>query len=220
MHKLLTFIKAFFSLSLLLIIFGFTSCTQELPEIRYANLTVIFEYNKLDALPSSRLSVFVESISDVRRYESINVKNKENGFIWEVSELIRIRNAEKMYAGNTNLMPPSDEIIPTGNYEIVYSNADNEKTETNYKLEYDTLFYETPGSQIPDLMKTKRAKKYISIYDKNDKLLFYGERNEQLSDNRKIWNRYSSAAYFHDVWILPDKSVICLMPKELVTPSA
>ena len=219
MRKLFSGHKEFFSLFLLIAACFFLSCTQNLPEIRYSNMTVIFDYLDNDSLPDSRLSVFVESISDVRRYENINVVNNQNGFTWDVSQLVRVRSAEKMYAGNTNLKVPSGEKIPDGEYRIVYSNADLEQIASKFKLEYDSVFYETKASDIPDLMLQKKGIKYISIYDKSDKMIYYGERNSQLSDNRKIWNRYSNASYFHEIWILPDKSVICVMPKQLVVPS-
>ena len=171
MRKLFSDYKAFFSLIVLISACFMLSCTQNLPEIRYSNLTVIFDYKDNDSLPDSRLSIFVESLSDVRRYESMNVVNNENGFTWDVSPLIRIRSAEKMYAGNTNLKVPSGEMIPTGEYKIVYSNADLEHIESKVKLEYDPVFYETKASDIPDLMLSKKAMKYISIYDKSDKMI-------------------------------------------------
>lgn len=211
--------KILFSLFVFLTALFLLSCTQSLPEIRYSNLTVIFDYRDNDSLPDSRLSVFVESISDVRRYESINIVNNQNGFTWDVSQLIRVRSAEKMYAGNTNLKVPAGEMIPTGEYKIVYANADLEEVVSKGKLEYDSVFYETKASDIPDLMTQKKGLRYITIYDKSDKMIYYGERNAQLSDNRKIWNRYSNASYFHEIWILPDKSVICRMPKQMVVPS-
>ena len=219
MRKLFSDSKALFSLILLISALFMLSCTQNLPEIRYSNMTVIFDYKDNDSLPDSRLSIFVESISDVRRYETMNVVNNQNGFSWDVSQLIRIRSAEKMYAGNTNLKVPSGEMIPTGEYKIVYSNADLEQVESKVNLEYDSVFYETKAADIPDLMLQKKGIKNISIYDKSDKMIYYGERNSQLSDNRKIWNKYSNASYFHEIWILPDKSVICVMPKQLVVPS-
>jgi hypothetical protein len=50
-------------------------------------------------------------------------------------------------------------------------------------------------------------------------MLYYGERTDKLDDTRKIWNKYRNAASFNEVWKLPNNSVICVMPLELVVPS-
>jgi hypothetical protein len=195
------------------------SCTQVVPEVKYSSLSVVFDYKDEKTLPSARLCVFVETVSDARRYESINVKCVQNGFTWDVNDVFKIKSYDRMYAGNTSLLVPEGEKIPTGLYDIVFYNADLEKVESQTTLNYDSEFYECKSGDIPEMMRKRGGRKNIAIYDKEGKMLYYGERTDKLDDTRKIWNKYRNAASFNEVWKLPNNSVICVMPLELVVPS-
>ena len=214
-----SFFKALLLSSILLSILLMASCTQVVPEVKYSSLSVVFDYKDEKTLPSARLCVFVETVSDARRYESINVKSAQNGFTWDVNDVFKIKSYDRMYAGNTSLLVPEGEKIPTGLYDVVFYNADLEKVETQTSLNYDSEFYECKSGDIPEMMRKRGGRKNIAIYDKEGKMLYYGERTDKLDDTRKIWNKYRNAASFNEVWKLPNNSVICIMPLELVVPS-
>ena len=214
-----SFFKALHLSSILLSFFFIASCTQVVPEVKYSSLSVVFDYKDEKTLPSARLCVFVETVSDARRYESINVKCVQNGFTWDVNDVFKIKSYDRMYAGNTSLLVPEGEKIPTGLYDIVFYNADLEKVESQTTLNYDSEFYECKSGDIPEMMRKRGGRKNIAIYDKEGKMLYYGERTDKLDDTRKIWNKYRNAASFNEVWKLPNNSVICVMPLELVVPS-
>ena len=214
-----SFFKALHLSSILLSVFFMASCTQVVPEVKYSSLSVVFDYKDEKTLPSARLCVFVETVSDARRYESINVKCVQNGFTWDVNDVFKIKSYDRMYAGNTTLLVPEGEKIPTGLYDIVFYNADLEKVETHSTLNYDSEFYESKSGDVPEMMRKRGGRKNIAIYDKEGKMLYYGERTDKLDDTRKIWNKYRNAASFNEVWKLPNNSVICVMPLEQVVPS-
>ena len=214
-----SFFKALHLSSILLSVLFMASCTQVVPEVKYSSLSVVFDYKDEKTLPSARLCVFVETVSDARRYESINVKCVQNGFTWDVNDVFKIKSYDRMYAGNTTLLVPEGEKIPTGLYDIVFYNADLEKVESQTTLNYDSEFYECKSGDIPEMMRKRGGRKNIAIYDKEGKMLYYGERTDKLDDTRKIWNKYRNAASFNEVWKLPNNSVICVMPLELVVPS-
>lgn len=214
-----SFFKALHLSSILLSVLFMASCTQVVPEVKYSSLSVVFDYKDEKTLPSARLCVFVETVSDARRYESINVKCVQNGFTWDVNDVFKIKSYDRMYAGNTSLLVPEGEKIPTGLYDVVFYNADLEKVETQTNLNYDSEFYECKSGDIPEMMRKRGGRKNIAIYDKEGKMLYYGERTDKLDDTRKIWNKYRNAASFNEVWKLPNNSVICVMPLELVVPS-
>ena len=214
-----SFFKALHLSSILLSVLCMASCTQVVPEVKYSSLSVVFDYKDEKTLPSARLCVFVETVSDARRYESINVKCVQNGFTWDVNDVFKIKSYDRMYAGNTSLLVPEGEKIPTGLYDIVFYNADLEKVESQTTLNYDSEFYECKSGDIPEMMRKRGGRKNIAIYDKEGKMLYYGERTDKLDDTRKIWNKYRNAASFNEVWKLPNNSVICVMPLELVVPS-
>jgi hypothetical protein len=194
-----SFFKALLLSSILLSILFIASCTQVVPEVKYSSLSVVFEYKDEKTLPSARLCVFVETVSDARRYESINVKSAQNGFTWDVNDVFKIKSYDRMYAGNTSLLVPEGEKIPTGLYDVVFYNADLEKVETQTNLNYDSEFYECKSGDIPEMMRKRGGRKNIAIYDKEGKMLYYGERTDKLDDTRKIWNKYRNAASFNEV---------------------
>ena len=214
-----TFFKALHLSSILLSILFMASCTQIVPEVKYSTLSVVFEYKNEKAAPDARLCVYVETVSDARRYENINVKAAQNGFVWDVTDVFKVKSYDRMYAGNTTLVVPEGEKIPTGQYDIVFYNADLEKVETKAFLNYDAEFYNKKSGDIPEMMRKRGGKKNIAIYDKEGKMLYYGERTDKLDDTRKIWNKYRNAESFNEIWKLPNNSVICIMPLELVVPS-
>lgn len=194
------------------------SCSQNLPEAKYALPTVIFEYNTEDSLPKPRLSIFVESVSDVRRYSSISIKSIENNYVWDTDDIVKFRTGDRTYAGYANFVVPDGEEIPSGVYEITYINADDEKIDLRALVTYDSTFYQTKASEIPEYMKSKRGVSSIIIFNKNKEVMYFGEKREDLSNARKIWNKYKDAAFYQDVWSLSDNSVMCVMPLKEVVP--
>ena len=110
-----SFFKALHLSSILLSVLFMASCTQVVPEVKYSSLSVVFDYKDEKTLPSARLCVFVETVSDARRYESINVKCVQNGFTWDVNDVFKIKSYDRMYAGNTSLLVPEGEKIQNCN---------------------------------------------------------------------------------------------------------
>ena len=215
MHRKKSFLKilvASFSFFIL-----FASCQQTLPELIQSNYSVIFDYSEEDAEnPDSRLSIFMQSDSDVRRYQHIKVTSQETGYIWDFDEISLIKNESSQWAGNTNLKAPENQIIPKGLYEIIYYNADEENEKIQMHINYDSSIYEKTYDEIEDYMTKKSAVKNIAIYDESGILLYYGERNEGLKTVRDIWNVYSNADTYQDIWCLPGNTVICIMKVQKV----
>ncbi|MCR4735645.1 MAG: hypothetical protein K5829_11635 [Treponema sp.] len=215
MGKHFSFLKIlFFSFPFI----SFFSCSQNLPEAKYAIPTVIFDYESDDALPTGRLSIFIESVSDVRRYNTISIHSINKNYIWDTNDIVSLKLSNKMYAGYSNFVVPNGEEIPSGLYEITYINADDEKVDLKASLNYDSAFYTKTSSQIEEYMKTKRATLSIIIFNSDKKVLFFGEKKEDLNTSRKIWNKYREAAFYQDVWTLSDNSVMCVLPVKEVIP--
>ena len=204
-------------LFLLILIFPF-SCSQNLPEARFALPSLIFEYEKTDSLPTARLSIFVESTSDVRRYQRITLKSVKNDYVWDTYDIVKFKSAEKMYAGYTNFVMPGEELIPSGEYQVTYENADGEKIDIKTFLNYDSSFYTKKADEIPEFMASKRAINSIIIFNAEKSVLYFGEKKDELSNSRKIWNKYRDAAFYQEVYALADNSVMCVMPVMDVLP--
>ena len=219
MYKKLSFKKTVFLFSFVLsLIIVCGSCSNTVPDINNAKLSIIFDYESYEALPTARLSVFVEAASNPRRFESIYVSSNQSELVWESNNLVLAENEEIKYCGLTNLVMPQKEIIPTGEYTITFTQFDEEKKEIKTTLNYDKELYNTKGSDVPKVMSRFTYLKMITIYDSEKKVLYYGPRTMEMADSRGIWNQYRDAAEFQESWMNANSTIICNMPLEKVVP--
>lgn len=195
------------------------SCSQSGPDIKSVLPSIVFEYFSEDAKPISRLSVFVESQSNVRRYDTMEVIHEKRNYIWEIDDPNQILLRGKMYLGNSNLKVPEGEQIPDGKYKIVCYEKDEDSTDSTFYLNYDKALYDLSVSEVPDFIKRKGGRHFISIFNSKNIMIYYGERTEELNTVRKVFGQYPEASYFYDIWKRGDDSVICVMPRTEVTPS-
>ena len=200
--------------------FLFSSCKQVSPEIRAVFSCVIFEYSDNEKLPEARVSVYMDSISDIRRVDSIEFNSLTSDYKWKIEseEIQLISNSNKQWAGNSNLYMPYKYQFPTGQYEIIYTNADGKFLKSKVNLKYESVFYEKFADEIPSFMESKKGKKQIAIFDKENKMIYFGEQDEELKNNRAIWLKYKDAAFYKEIWTLSDNSVMCILPKKDVVP--
>ena len=197
------FLFIFFALAI-------SSCSNNVPELGNSRLSVVFDYNSLDELPKARLSIFVESVSNPRRFDTITVSSNQNEYVWQASDLILAADADKTYCGVTNFVMPANQKIPSGEYTIIFRQADDEQTEIKRILSYDKSLYETKGSDVPQVMKKFYSSRMLTIYDES--------RTSELLNARGIWNNYREAAEFQESWINQSGTIICNLPMEKVEP--
>ena len=194
------------------------SCSNNAVQIQDARFSIVFDYSNKDDLPEARLCVFVEAISNPRRFDKITVTCDQNEYVWEANDLVLAADEKNTYCGITNLVMPSKEKIPSGGYKIVFHQSDDEENEIIRNLNYDKAFYETKADQVPDLMKQYYGTKMLTIYDEYKSVIYYGPRSVELSDARGIWNNYRDAAEFQESWVNQNGTVICNLPVEKVVP--
>ncbi len=194
------------------------SCSNNVPELGNSRLAVIFDYDSNEELPKARLSIFVESVSNPRRFDTITVSSNQNEYVWQASDLILAADADRTYCGVTNFVMPANEKIPSGEYTVVFHQADDEQTEIKRILSYDKSLYETKGADVPQVMKKFYSSRMLTIYDASKKIIYYGPRTAELSDARGIWNNYRDASEFQESWINQSGTVICNLPMEKVEP--
>ena len=207
-------------LSLLIAVFCFFafSCSQSAPEINQPDYSVIFDYTNEEELPASRLAVFMNSSSDVRRYETLRIKSVDTGYVWTVTDIIRLSQDEQKWAGCNNLFPPENERIPSGSYEITYINADQKEASFIVQVSYDAAFYDTLLADLPTEIRSKNGIEKIIIFDKEKKVLFFGPRPAELRTVRDIWNAYREADTYRVLWYTSNGRVICMEPERKVAP--
>ena len=196
----------------------FISCSQNLPEVTTTDYSVIFDYENAEELPSARLSLFMASESNVRRYQRIKITALETGYIWDTDNIALLENEGTQWAGLTNLVAPENEKLPGGKYEVTYYNADEKECTINLEIKYDIDFYDVLFSGLPEVMKQKRGIEKIAIYDKEHILIYFGDRTQELQTVRGIWNVYREAGTYQEIWYTRDGTVTCIGPEKPVSP--
>ena len=206
--KILTVFLGFFILM--------ASCSNNVPQVQNAKLNIIFDYETMDSLPEARIGVFVEATSNPRRFDKIIVTPKGTDYSWEVTELVLADNNAQKYCGAVNLVMPLKEYFPTGEYEIEFIQADEEKSDVKIGLFYDKNLYSVKGTEISGVMNRMSGSKMLKIYDAEKKIIYYGPRTVELRDARNIWNNFRDAAEFQETWVCGN--IICNLPVEKVEP--
>ena len=194
------------------------SCTQVTPEVTQSDYSIIFDYENTEELPSARLSLFMASESNVRRYQRIKITALETGYIWDTDNIALLENEGTQWAGLTNLVAPENEKLPGGKYEVTYYNADEKECTINLEIKYDIDFYDVLFSGLPEVMKQKRGIEKIAIYDKEHILIYFGDRTQELQTVRGIWNVYREAGTYQEIWYTRDGTVTCIGPEKPVSP--
>ena len=194
---------------------SFISCSNTVPQIHNTSCSVVFDYSNYDELPQARLSIFVETNSNPRRFDSIIVTCDQNEYIWEATDLILAADDKNTYCGTTSLVMPANEQIPCGEYTITFHQSDDEEEIIKRPLTYDKTPYTLKGKEIS---KSFSGERMLKIYGSEKEILYYGPRTAELKDARGIWNNYSNAVEFQESWIGQNGTVICNMPLEKVVP--
>ena len=208
-----------------LFFFAFTailmfSCSQNPIDISQSEMCVVFEYSDQENLPSARLCAFVESESDSRRREELEVTSNDYGYIWTSDDLVCLKKGERNWVGYTNFVMQNNEPFPDGDYRVLIRNSDQKEIDEIIDFKYNSAFYSLKADEASEKMSEDGAVKKVAVYDENSLLLYFDEMGEKFDSARKIWNVYSNAAYFNVVWQSNDGFVICILPKQLVKPES
>lgn len=192
----------------------FSACSQNLPEVRSGNCGLIAEYKTLDSYPKIKLSVFVQSESEIRRYESLNVKAVTSDYSWTVTDLIKNTENKKSFVGYNNFVMPDSVKFPTGAYNITVKTLDDEEDDLSLSLNYDTSIYKLKGSKVTEYIKNKSFRKKIAAYTEDGYLVFYGQLNGDNSTLERLANNYSEAVYYNEVYVGPGSTITFIMPQQ------
>lgn len=213
-----SFNKILFTITVLALLFISASCSQNTPDLNNASYSVIFDFPNSEANPNARLSIFVESESDVRRYDTIKVVSQDEQYIWNIEDIKTLKLDDLQFAGATNLVVPENEIIPCGTYFVTCINADEKEAELQLTVNYDEQIYELKEDEVADYMKKNNGSRKIAIYDKENVMIYFGIRTTDLQTTRDIWNYYRNAEYYQDIWCISGNRVICILPPKKVEP--
>lgn len=211
-----SFYNRLFFLFLFIVTF-FSGCSSSVPEVNHAIASVVFEYEDYDSFPQKRLALIIDSQSDIHRAQRLSVICLDNNYMWTSDNLVKFQNNKKTYAGYTNFVMPENKNVPQGNYKIIYENADNQNIEVEIKIKYDENISSYKAEKCENSFKDKSSKLKIGIYDRENKLLYFGDKKNELSSKENILKSYRTASYYRNVWSTQNDGILCIMPKEYIS---
>ena len=203
---------------LLFLFVSLFSCSQSTPDLYNTRSSVIFSYDSFDSLPQVKLSVFAQTRNDSRYIQKIFLKCLDNDFTWETNDIVLFIDYNKNhYAGYESFVMPSNKKFPVGEYKVTYKNGLDDSQDSIFFIDYNTEFYDLTAEQIKNNFDNNTKKK-ICIFDKNESVIFYGERSEDLSTPRKIWNKYRDAFSYKEIYTISNGNIMFIMPLEILKP--
>ena len=199
--------------SLFVFIFSvlFFSCSQDSAHIASAEFSVIFDYSQNP--PDMRLSVFVNSESDVRLASKIKIVNKNSGLEWNCDELVKFEDKNKnSWTGCANIVAAFGMKIPAGEYVLTYFDMAGDEDEILFSIDYPENVLTLKSEDFPDGFDYSEKKS--AIYTKDGVLLYYGEEKKEWENRNTALVDYKDAGFMRTCYSLKNGSVICLMPPE------
>ncbi|WP_277300265.1 hypothetical protein [Treponema succinifaciens] len=199
--------------SLFVFIFSvlFFSCSQDSAQIASAESSVIFDYSQNP--PDMRLSVFVNSESDVRLASKIKIVNKNSGLEWNCDELVKFEDKNKnSWTGCANIVAAFGMKIPAGEYVLTYFDMAGDEDEILFSIDYPENVLTLKSEDFPDGFDYSEKKS--AIYTKDGVLLYYGEEKKEWENRNTVLVDYKDAGFIRPCYTLKNDSVICLMPPE------
>lgn len=189
----------------------FFSCSQDSVQIASAESSVIFDYSQNP--PDMRLSVFVNSESDVRLASKIKIVNKNSGLEWNCDELVKFEDKNKnSWTGCANIVAAFGMKIPAGEYVLTYFDMAGDEDEILFSIDYPENVLTLKSEDFPDGFDYSEKKS--AIYTKDGVLLYYGEEKKEWENRNTVLVDYKDAGFIRTCYTLKNDSVICLMPPE------
>jgi len=212
--------KKLFLLCLFLFSLFISACSNNAPNLRDLRVSLIFDYENKESLPQARMGIFVEAVSNPRRFGTLTVQSKNKDFVWETNKLLFANNSEQNYLGAVNFVMPQQEEFPLGEYNLSFVQEDEEKKDIKTYFSYDKAFYKAKPQEAVELMKKNMGRRMLKIYGEEKLVLYYGEWTSEFTDARSIWNQYRDAKEFQETWVCSTTggSIICNFPVEKVSP--
>ena len=195
----------------------FVSCSDSLPSLNAVNAVIVFDYEKENESPSMRLGVYAETESAVQRIKNIRVSHNSSGLEWNCSEPVKFSDGDKKnWAGYGNFVAQEGSLIPQGDYTIYYEDYAGEKTENHVYLGYPLSVPQSKSSDIPDSIKAENGKKIyekLAVYDKEKKLIYFGDRKKTWKKDSGIINDLGTAETYRKCYFSNGGSVAYLLPE-------
>lgn len=194
-------------------LFIFPSCSNINIDIVGIQETVVFEYTDASSLPSMRFSAFAETAGDERRVEKIRIVHESSGMEWVCETPRKISGSgSSVWAGYTNFVPATGDVIPRGKYTFHYIDMTGEESEMAFTLNYPESLVSTPAN----MLKTSfpGIEEAVALYDRDGSLIYFGARQENWYGNQDIKQEYGLAEKIRICYRLNGGSIVCMLPEQ------
>ena len=192
-------------------VLGLLSCSDDPVATASVQAHLILDWEDDQSLPAERLSVFIETSSNVRRVESFSVKSGD--YTWNVDSPIVFQSGDRQWAGWPHLEPPPNAarpLFPLGNYQVECVDAAGKKSSATFSIVINAALLDADASQAEGLITAPQ--KRVAVYsDSNELLYFDSARNNWLSDEA-IFSGVKDSSYYRNS--ISAGSALCFLPKK------
>lgn len=189
----------------------FVGCSDSNPELVSAKGFVVFDYKDESSVPSAKLAVFTEVSSEVRRVESIRIKNRSTQIEWNCSEPLIFSDSNHQWAGYTEFLTPDGIEIPDGIYDFSYIDAQGKESSVTFSINYNKKFVASNAKNAKESFFSDATEK-IAVFSARDSIIYYGEKKQGWNEDKKIFDSNSSSEYYRIVYVDKINSSLCIMP--------
>lgn len=190
-------------------------CANTVPSITSVDAIVVCDFKSESENPNVRLAVFTETDNDLQRVQSLRVENRETGYEWQIFSPLRFESRNRKWAGYSNLSYPEKTEIPSGAYDVFFTDAKGETDKSSFNLSYDTNIYKSHISDFPKILG-ENYQELVAVYDKDGALIYFDERKENWKTNEDILKEIGIANFLQICFMNSTKTILCLSPKEMI----
>lgn len=188
-----------------------SGCSESEPELVSAKGYVVFDFSDEKKAPSVRLAAFAELSSEVRRVDSIRIKNLATNLEWNCLNPAVFSNEKRQWSGYTEFLSPDGIEIPLGVYNFFYTDSQGKEVSSAFVINYDEKLAGSTPENALSFLQEDSAEQY-ALYSEKNTLLYYGAKKQNWSDDSKIFSFDPKTSYYRKIYIGTKKTVVCIMP--------
>lgn len=192
-------------------VFIFSGCSDSEPDVVSAKGYVVFDFQDEKSLPSVRLAAFAEVSSEVRRVDSIRIKNSASGFEWNCLSPAVFSNDKKQWSGYSDFFSPDGMKIPLGIYNFFYIDAQGNEVSSVFLINYNENLADSTAEKSLQILQDNAVEQY-ALYSEKNMLLYFGAKKQGWTDDSKIFGFDKKSSYYRKIYIGTKDSSVCIMP--------
>lgn len=189
----------------------FSGCSDSEPDVVSAKGYVVFDFPDEKNPPSVRLAAFAEVSSEVRRVDSIRIRNASSDFEWNCFSPAVFSNEKKQWSGYTDFFSPDGTNIPVGVYNFFYLDAQGNEVSSSFLINYSEKLVGSTAEKVLQILQENAVEQY-ALYSEKNMLLYFGAKKQGWTDDSKIFSSDKKSSSYRKIYIGTNDSSVCIMP--------